>query len=147
MGITAWVLPTREKLLRPKCSDISKRPKGPGKGLDAGNCFNLLHIVRYGANDFQQLADLVAEAKTKDIFAPVTVVVPSPYAGLSLRRQLDASTGLVNVRFMVSFRLAEYLGSPRLVAKGKYPLPPLVEMAEIREAGSGMVGKEPLGSG
>ena len=61
-----------------------------------------LNIVQYGANAFQRLAALVAESKTKDIVSPVTVVVPSPYAGLSPRIQLAAPTGLGNVRFMIS---------------------------------------------
>lgn len=74
------------------------------------------------------------------------MVAPSPYAGLSLRRVLASAAGVVNVRFIVLPRLAEYLGSPRLVAEGKSPLSSLVEMAAIRETGSGMAGEGPLGA-
>ena len=42
--------------------------------------------------------------------------------------------------------MAEYLGSPKLVASGKSPLSPLIEMSAIREAGSGMSGQGPLGT-
>ena len=104
------------------------------------------HIVRYGPDAFQRLADLISEAKSEDIFSPVTVVTPNPYSGLSLRRQLASAAGVVNVRFMVLPRLAEYLGSPKLVASGRSPLSPLIEMGAIREAGSGMSGHGPLGT-
>ena len=104
------------------------------------------HIIQYGPDAFQRLADLIAEAKSEDIFSPVTVVAPSPYAGISLRRQLASAAGLVNVRFMVLPRLAEYLGSPKLVASGKSPISPLIEMSAIREAGAGMSGQGPLGT-
>jgi hypothetical protein len=77
------------------------------------------NIVRYGPDAFRRLVDLVSEVKTNDIFALVTVAV--------------------NVRFMDQFRVAEYLGSPRLVANGKSPFSPLLEMAAIRSVGSEMV--------
>jgi len=78
------------------------------------------------------LADLIADRKQTDPFAPVTVVVPSQYAGVVLRRALAADQGLLNVRFMILPRLAEYLGSPTLAKNGISPLIPLIELASIR---------------
>lgn len=81
------------------------------------------------------LRSAIERAKGGDPLAPVTVAVPSNYAGLSLRRRLGfgehwlAGTpgeGLVNVRFMVFSRVAEFLGAPGLAARGLQPLTPVV---------------------
>ncbi|HSO96785.1 MAG TPA: PD-(D/E)XK nuclease family protein, partial [Acidimicrobiia bacterium] len=64
----------------------------------------------------------VRAAKHGDPLAPVTVAVPSPYAGLSLRRALGRQGGLVNVRFLPLARIAELLGGPRLAEDGRVPL-------------------------
>jgi ATP-dependent helicase/nuclease subunit B len=70
----------------------------------------------------QALWDLIRDAKHDDPLGPVTVAVPSPYAGLSLRRDLGRRTGLVNVRFLPLARIAELLGAPRLAEDGRVPL-------------------------
>ncbi len=68
----------------------------------------------FGEAAFRALEVLIAEAKAGDPLAPVTVVAPSNYAGLSLRRRMGESGGVVNVRFLVLARVAELLGAPGL---------------------------------
>jgi ATP-dependent helicase/nuclease subunit B len=70
----------------------------------------------------EALWGLVGDAKHGDPLAPVTVAVPSPYAGLSLRRELGQRAGLVNVRFLALARIAELLGAPLLAEGGQVPL-------------------------
>jgi len=103
-----------------------------------------IHAERIGRNAFQCLSELIRTRKETDQFAPVTVVAPSQYAGVMLRRALAADHGLLNVRFMVLPRLAEYLGSPTLAKEGKAPLTPLVELASIRNIATETGGDGPL---
>ena len=81
----------------------------------------------------ERLERLLTEYQADDRLAPVTVVVPSTYSALHLRRDIGRR-GLVNVQFMVLPRLAELLGAPGLAAKGQRPLKPLIESAAIRQA-------------
>ena len=74
-----------------------------------------------------------------DPLRPVTVAVPSNYAGLALRRVLargdgDDRGGLVNVRFLVLPRVIELLGAPLLAASGQRPLTSLLRGEFIRTA-------------
>ena len=85
-----------------------------------------------GAPARERLGSLVDEAKAANDLAPVTVVPPSPYAGMSLRRILAGKKGLFNVRFLMSDGLAEHLGAPAMAGREKRPLPPLVEMSAVR---------------
>lgn len=76
----------------------------------------LILTLPFGDPVYHALVNLIARAKLRDPLAPVTVVVPSNYAGLSLRRRMGAQGGVVNVRFLVISRLAELLGAPGLSA-------------------------------
>ncbi len=100
-----------------------------------------LRLVPYGPEAALALRDAIVDAKAGDPLAPVTVAVPSNYAGLSLRRRLgsgalllDGRAGLVNVRFYVLARVAELLGAPVLAAQGRRPLTSPVRAEAIRTA-------------
>ena len=65
------------------------------------------------------------------------MVVPSAYAGLSLRRALAGragTPGLVNVRFLPLNRVAELLGAPALAQPDRRPLTPALRAAAVRAA-------------
>ena len=96
-----------------------------------------------GEPAFERLRALIARAKAGDALAPVTVVTPTSYAGLSLRRRLSRPAGLINVRFMTLARLAEYLGAPEAAGRGKTPLTPAPAQAAVNAAGRNL-GDGPL---
>jgi ATP-dependent helicase/nuclease subunit B len=94
-----------------------------------------LRLVPYGQPAVEALREAIAAAKGGDPLQPVTVAVPSNYAGLSLRRALGSTgRGLVNVRFIVLPRIAELLGSPALAEQKKRPLTSPVRAEAVRAA-------------
>ena len=66
--------------------------------------------TRYGAAAVDALAAAVARAKDGEPLRPVTVVVPSNYAGVAARRALARRGGVIGVSFVTLYRLAELLG-------------------------------------
>ena len=88
----------------------------------------------------ERLERLLRDHQAEDPFAPVTVVVPTTYAGLYLRRDIGRR-GLVNVRFLPLARVAELLGAPSLAANGQRPLKPPIEFAAVRRAASEAAGE------
>lgn len=77
-----------------------------------------LVVTPYGRPATAALARLVVDIKAGEALAPVTVVVPSNFAGLVARRMLGSGdvgpAGIANVSFVTPFRLAEMLSSGRL---------------------------------
>ncbi|HZA21145.1 MAG TPA: hypothetical protein VFA32_00805 [Dehalococcoidia bacterium] len=63
----------------------------------------------------ERLRALVGALKGNDPLAPVSVVVPSTYAGLDLRHDLGRHRS-ASVHLMVLPRLTELLGAPSLAA-------------------------------
>jgi ATP-dependent helicase/nuclease subunit B len=104
-----------------------------------------VYLEKYGSAAFERLISLITKVKDSDSLAPITIIVPTAYAGISLRRNLSTKKGLINIRFMVSPRLAEYIGSPDLAQKDKTPLSPLIEMAAIRHSAINICAEKPLG--
>ncbi|MGB4862390.1 MAG: hypothetical protein WBO97_08020, partial [Tepidiformaceae bacterium] len=94
----------------------------------------MIDLLPYGPPAREALARIIAGEKAADPLAAVTVIVPSNYAGLSVRRALAAHGPVVNVRFMVAARLAELLGGPSLAAQGKRPLTPWIRLQAARAA-------------
>lgn len=94
----------------------------------------MIELVAYGSPAREALVAAIAGAKAGDPLAPVTVIVPTNYAGLAMRRRLAGELGLVNVRFQVAARTAELLGGARLAAAGRKPLVPWVRREAIRAA-------------
>lgn len=73
-------------------------------------------MVAHGRPAAEVLADVLGEIKARGgALAPVTVIVPSNFAGLAARRLLGSGhlrpTGLANVSFVTPFRLAELLAA------------------------------------
>jgi RecB family exonuclease len=91
-------------------------------------------LVAHGPAARERLFAAIRDLQADDPLAPVTVAVPSPYAGLSLRRDLGVGGGLLNVRFMALSRVAELLGAPALAAAGRRPLAPALRVEAVAAA-------------
>lgn len=99
-------------------------------------------VTPMGAPARDALLAAVAAAKAHDACAPVTVVVPSNYAGLHLRRTLAAQgRGSVNVRFLTLARAAELMATPILARAGRVPRGPHHERAAVEAALAGHPGR------
>ena len=80
-----------------------------------------LVLTPFGRPALEALATVVADAQGEDPLAPVTVVVPSAPAAVSVRRALGrrASAGLANVRTLALPQLVNLLGDARVAGGGR----------------------------
>ncbi|MDE2788274.1 MAG: PD-(D/E)XK nuclease family protein [Chloroflexota bacterium] len=92
-----------------------------------------LIVDRLSPDLTRELWRLIREEKRDDVLAPVTVVTPTRYAGLSLRQELGR-TGFANVRFMPVAVLSELLGAAALAQQGRQPLTGVLENLAVRQA-------------
>ena len=98
----------------------------------------LANIVatNFGRPASAALAQSILDAKAGVALAPVTVIVPSNFAGLAARRMLGGGLlgvdGIANVSFTTPFRFAELLALGEL--QGKKPLTKPVLTAAVRRA-------------
>jgi len=102
----------------------------------------------YGPPAAHALRHAVAVAKGDDPLTPVTVIVPTNYVGVSVRRQLAGGglgqvagrgNGIAGVTFLTVYRMAELLGAPRLAAAGRRPVSTPVLAAAVR----GVLARDP----
>ncbi len=99
--------------------------------------------VGFGESARQALAAFVTVAKASDPLAPVTVIVPSNYTGLALRRALasgihgpvsSTGTGLAALDTLTLVELADRLAGASLQADGRLPLSDQAITAAVRNA-------------
>jgi RecB family exonuclease len=93
-----------------------------------------LHLtqVAYGPAALAELRATVDRLKGGDPLRPITIVVPTNAAGVAARRSLARHGGVVGVRFLTLYRLADLLGGPALAAAGRRPVSTPVVAAAIR---------------
>jgi len=93
-----------------------------------------------GAETLPSLLAAVFETKGPDPLAPVTVVTPSGYAAVFVRRALalgaasDGRRGVANVNSTTLAKLVRSLGAPLLATRGLKEASPAVDLEAVRSA-------------
>ena len=100
--------------------------------------------AKNGASSFSKLRDIVSLLKQDDPFAPVTVVVPTRYASIALRRALASEGGIANVQFTTMSGLAGMLGESSAASRDGVKLTRHLEAAAIRKTAHGVDADGPL---
>lgn len=97
-----------------------------------------LLLVPYGPTAVGALGDAIAASKHADELAPVTVVMPSTHAAITVRRRLVRDrAGLVNTQFVSMPQLAGHLAAPSLAGRQRQVLTPVRRTALIRKVLAG----------
>jgi ATP-dependent helicase/nuclease subunit B len=90
-------------------------------------------VVADGPPALEALRAAIDRAKAGSLLRQVTAIVPSNSVGVAARRWLAANGGVIAVQFVTTYRLAELLGAPGLVAAGRRPVnTPVVDVAVRR---------------
>lgn len=98
--------------------------------------------IAYGPAANAALRDTIAAAKATDALDPVTVLVPTNYVSVSVRRWLarpenspmPGGVGLAGVTFATVLRIGELLAAPTLAAAGRRPVSNAVVSSAVRRA-------------
>ena len=108
-----------------------------------------LIVTEHGPTALGALRRAVSAAKAQDALAPVTVLVPNNFVGLSARRALGSGdfgplvgkrSGMVGVGFSTIYRLAELAGAPRLAEGNRRPVSTPIIAAAVRQVLTGSPG-------
>lgn len=106
-------------------------------------------MTEHGPPALGALRSAVSEAKAQDALAPVTVLVPNNFVGLSARRALGSGdfgplvgtrSGIVGVGFSTIYRLAELAGAARLAEGNRRPVSTPIVAAAVRQVLTGSPG-------
>ena len=89
-------------------------------------------VVPFGAPAVEALLTAVGGAKASDPLAPVTVIVTSALAAVTVRRRLASRNGIVALDTVVLPGLATRLAGNRVAADGRRPLSGLQSAALAR---------------
>ena len=101
-----------------------------------------LFVTPYGRPAATRLRERLSAAKADDPLHPVTVLVPTNYVGVSMRRLLASGElgavsarggGIAGLTLLTVYRLAELLGAPALAADGRRPVSTPLLGAAVRE--------------
>jgi hypothetical protein len=85
--------------------------------------------AREAADPVDRLCESVALGQADDPLAPITVVVPSPFARVQLRRAVGGRQGICNVGFRTWPELTNELGRAAAGPSGRVPTPRMVNEA------------------
>ena len=97
-----------------------------------------IYLDSYSLPAYQRLREAVSNLKRDDPLAPVTVVVPTRYASVALRRTLASEGGVANVQFLTIADLAGVLGETGGAVGGQRKLTRHLEAAAIRATAGGV---------
>jgi hypothetical protein len=122
---------------RPDRGGASGEPSA-APGPEEPNEPSVVVSVPFGPPALGALAGAIRAVRAGDPLAPVTVVVPTAHAGVSVRRHLarlpdpQGRRGLVNVQWLSLPQVAELLAGPSSAEAGRPPLTDVLRRSAVR---------------